>query len=81
MQATSLEAAWDEMDGPAVRKVTAVVVGCGNRGQNYAAFASDFPSRLEIRAVADPVSLRATSATNVLESFSLVIIYFQIVIK
>ena len=59
VQATSLEAAWDEVDGPAVRKVTAIVVGCGNRGQNYAAFASDFPSRLEIRAVADPVSLAA----------------------
>ena len=54
---SSLEAAWDEIDGPAVRTVTAVVVGCGNRGQNYAAFALDFPSRLKILGVAEPVSL------------------------
>ena len=57
VQSTSLEAAWDEIDGPAVRTVTAVVVGCGNRGQNYAAFALDFPSRLKILGVAEPVSL------------------------
>ena len=37
-------------------QVTAVVVGCGNRGQNYAAFALDFPSRLKIVGVAEPVS-------------------------
>ena len=32
--------------GPATRKVTAVLVGCGQRGQNYAAFAMNFPSLL-----------------------------------
>ena len=53
---SSLEAAWDEIDGPALRTVTAVVVGCGNRGQNYAAFALDFPSRLKIVGIAEPVS-------------------------
>ena len=57
-QTTSLEAAWDEIDGPAVRTVTAVVVGCGNRGQNYAAFALDCPSRFKILGVAEPVSCR-----------------------
>ena len=54
--ANSLEEAWDKVDGPAVRQVTAVVVGCGQRGQNYAAFALDFPSRLRIVGLAEPVS-------------------------
>ena len=54
--ANSLEEAWDAVDGPAVRQVTAVVVGCGQRGQNYAAFALDFPSRLKIVGLAEPVS-------------------------
>ena len=43
-----LEAEWDKVDGPIKRQVTAVVVGCGNRGQNYANFAVDFPSRLKV---------------------------------
>ena len=60
-QSTSLEAGWDQIDGPAVRTVTAVVVGCGNRGQNYAAFALDFPSRLKIVGLAEPVSLSVLS--------------------
>ena len=52
---SELETYWDNIDGPAVRQVTAVVVGCGQRGQNYAAFALDFPSRLQVVAVAEPV--------------------------
>lgn len=44
-----VEAFWDDYDGPIKRQVTAVVVGCGNRGQNYANFAVDFPSRLKVR--------------------------------
>ena len=43
-----LEASWDKFDGPIKRQVTAVVVGCGNRGQNYANFAVDFPSRMKV---------------------------------
>ena len=35
--------------------MTAIVIGCGQRGQNYAAFAQDFPSRLTIVGVAEPV--------------------------
>ena len=65
---SSLEAAWDEQDGPAVRTVTAVVVGCGNRGQNYAAFALDFPSRLKIVAVAEPVSLKGNRSFPCMEA-------------
>ena len=64
-QSTSLEAGWDQIDGPAVRTVTAVVVGCGNRGQNYAAFALDFPSRLKIVGLAEPVSLSVLSLKRV----------------
>jgi predicted dehydrogenase len=36
------------------RPVTAVVVGAGNRGSRYAAYALDHPYRLQIVAVADP---------------------------
>ena len=46
-----LEEEWNKIDGPIKRQVTAVVVGCGNRGQNYANFAVDFPSRLKVREV------------------------------
>ena len=53
-----LEQSWDDKDGPPSRKVTAVIVGCGQRGQNYAAFALDFPSRMEVVGVAEPVSHR-----------------------
>ena len=55
---SALEQSWDDQDGPPTRKVTALVVGCGQRGQNYAAFATDFPSRLEVVGVAEPVSHR-----------------------
>eukprot|EP00088_Acartia_fossae_P043213 TRINITY_DN454_c0_g1_i5.p1 TRINITY_DN454_c0_g1~~TRINITY_DN454_c0_g1_i5.p1 ORF type:complete len:450 (-),score=70.47 TRINITY_DN454_c0_g1_i5:121-1470(-) len=36
------------------RQVSAVVIGCGNRGENYSNFGRDFPDRLKIIAVADP---------------------------
>ena len=52
---SELETYWDNIDGPSVRQVTAVVVGCGQRGQNYAAFAQDFPSRLRVVGVAEPL--------------------------
>ena len=55
---SSLEQEWDKIDGPQARKVTAVVVGCGNRGQNYAQFAREFPSRLEVRLSFLFVSIR-----------------------
>ena len=59
-----LEQSWDDKDGPPTRKVTALVVGCGQRGQNYAAFAMDFPSRLEVVGVAEPVSHRRKMMEN-----------------
>ena len=40
-----LDERWTARDGPIARRVTAVVVGAGNRGENYASFALDFPSR------------------------------------
>ena len=55
---SELEQCWDELDGPASRQVTAIIVGCGQRGQNYAAFARDFPSRFRVVAVAEPLRHR-----------------------
>jgi len=34
-----LEEYWDGVEGPPERQVSVVVVGCGQRGINYAAFA------------------------------------------
>merc|ERR1712241_1396383 len=53
-----LEEYWDNIDGPAKRQISVVVVGCGQRGTNYAAFALDFPSRMKVVAVAEPVEHR-----------------------
>ena len=47
LPAKSLDEQWTARDGPIARRVTAVVVGAGNRGENYASFALDFPSRHE----------------------------------
>ena len=44
----SLDELWTARDGPIARRVTAVVVGAGNRGENYASFATDFPSRHDL---------------------------------
>ena len=44
-QSSLLDEEWTARDGPIARRVTAVVVGAGNRGENYASFAIDFPSR------------------------------------
>ncbi len=48
-----LERFWSAQAGgsfPGSRPVTAVVLGCGVRGKNYAWFALDFPRRLKIVA-------------------------------
>ena len=42
---SDLDELWTARDGPIARRVTAVVIGAGNRGENYASFALDFPSR------------------------------------
>ena len=65
---TVLEQSWDDKDGPPSHKVTAVIVGCGQRGQNYAAFALDFPSRMEVVGIAEPVSHRTPASTKPLQS-------------
>ena len=55
---SDLEEMWDNIDGASVRPVTVIIVGCGQRGQNYAAFALDFPSRMKVVGVAEPVAHR-----------------------
>ncbi len=40
------------------RQITAIVIGCGNRGQAYSSYALDFPSHLKIVGVADPLQHR-----------------------
>ncbi|KAG0720283.1 putative oxidoreductase YjhC [Chionoecetes opilio] len=39
---------------PVHRKVTAVIVGAGNRGKNYARYAEQFPDLFQVVAVAEP---------------------------
>jgi predicted dehydrogenase len=36
---------------------TGIIVGCGNRGQNYAEYAGHFPERFRLVAIADPRSV------------------------
>ena len=38
--------------------ITAIVVGCGNRGTNYSNYAKEFPENLKIVAVSDPIKLK-----------------------
>ena len=42
------------MAGNEYRQITGIIVGCGNRGQNYAEYARHFPERFRLVAVADP---------------------------
>ncbi len=42
------------MDKTEFRQITGIIVGCGNRGQNYAEYARHFPERFRLIAVADP---------------------------
>jgi len=53
-----LEEQWDQLDGRAARQVSVLVVGLGQRGSNYAAFALDFPSRMAVVGVAEPLAHR-----------------------
>lgn len=39
-------------------QITAIVIGCGNRGVNYSHFGLDFPNRLKIVAVVEPLKHR-----------------------
>jgi predicted dehydrogenase len=38
---------------PACRQITGIIVGCGNRGQNYASYARHLPERFRLVAIAD----------------------------
>ena len=40
------------------RKVTAIVIGCGQRGTGYSNYAKQFPDLLQIVGVADPLKHR-----------------------
>ena len=42
------------------RCVTAIVIGCGNRGQAYSSYALEFPRRLKIVGVVDPAAHRTS---------------------
>jgi predicted dehydrogenase len=39
------------------RQITGIIVGCGNRGQNYAEYAGHCPERFCLIAIADPRSV------------------------
>ena len=40
------------------RLVTAIVIGCGNRGQTYSNYGLNFPNRLKVVGAADPLEHR-----------------------
>jgi len=39
---------------PEDRQITGIIVGCGDRGQNYAEYARYFPKRFRLIAIVDP---------------------------
>ena len=43
-----------EMEIETRRKVTAIVIGCGQRGTGYSNYSKQFPDLLQIVGVADP---------------------------
>lgn len=45
-----------------MKKLTAAILGYGNRGSTYAKFAAENPGKLEIVAVADPLEVRKAEA-------------------
>lgn len=45
-----------------MKKLTAAILGYGNRGSTYAKFAIDNPDKLEIVAVAEPLAVRKSEA-------------------
>ena len=50
-----------KLEGPGSRPrrcVTAIVIGCGSRGEVYTSYALDFPRRLKIVGVVDPMPHR-----------------------
>lgn len=55
-----LEFEVEKLEGgaPFGRRVTAIVIGCGMRGQMYASYALKLPNRLKIVGLADPVAHR-----------------------
>ena len=59
----ALEQEVRQLEGPGShprRCVTAIVIGCGNRGQAYSSFALEFPRRLKIVGVVDPLEHRTS---------------------
>ena len=60
----NVEKLWNEVEGKPERQVTAVVIGCGQRGQNYATFALELPGWLKIVGVADPLKHRRDKIAN-----------------
>jgi predicted dehydrogenase len=45
------------MENNEYRQITGIIVGCGNRGKNYAEYARHFPERFRLVAIADPRSV------------------------
>ena len=61
---SSIEALWNEIDGKIRRQVSAIVIGCGQRGTNYSMLAQEMPTWLKIVAVADPLKHRRERVAN-----------------
>ena len=59
----ALEQEVRRLEGPGShprRCVTAIVIGCGNRGQAHSSFALEFPRRLKIVGAVDPLQHRTS---------------------
>ena len=49
------------------RQITVIIVGAGMRGQIYAKYAVDFPSRMKVVGVAEPIRYRREMIKNLYE--------------
>ena len=47
-----------DVTGVGQRKITVFIVGAGMRGQIYASYAKDFPNRMKVVGVAEPITFR-----------------------
>ena len=60
----SIEKIMNKMTDKPKRQITAIVIGCGNRGKNYSQFSVELPNWLKIVGAADPLTHRRERIAN-----------------